>query len=190
MHQKWGKNNSHSTFCSVQWSVYIRAAVRKEKGLPILVELLRIDNDRVVCAVATALRNMALDIRNKELIGESVSLTVLYGDDVAGGRVIVFACAESFDAWADKSHPLIGPCFTSPWRPIDFCKQFLLISIATCLLPFPDIWSSQLDCVRARAEHVANPCVQCVAVMSLLHLAAVCRPVYRYFDATYCSAVT
>ncbi len=56
--------------CPVQWSVYIRAAVRKEKGLPILVELLRIDNDRVVCAVATALRNMALDIRNKELIGE------------------------------------------------------------------------------------------------------------------------
>lgn len=58
------------SFFSVQWSVYIRAAVRKEKGLPILVELLRIDNDRVVCAVATALRNMALDIRNKELIGE------------------------------------------------------------------------------------------------------------------------
>uniref|UniRef100_A0A8C7U916 Catenin (cadherin-associated protein), delta 2b n=1 Tax=Oncorhynchus mykiss TaxID=8022 RepID=A0A8C7U916_ONCMY len=54
----------------LQWSVYIRAAVRKEKGLPILVELLRIDNDRVVCAVATALRNMALDVRNKELIGK------------------------------------------------------------------------------------------------------------------------
>uniref|UniRef100_A0A7N9AM13 Catenin (cadherin-associated protein), delta 2b n=1 Tax=Mastacembelus armatus TaxID=205130 RepID=A0A7N9AM13_9TELE len=54
----------------IVWSVYIRAAVRKEKGLPILVELLRIDNDRVVCAVATALRNMALDIRNKELIGK------------------------------------------------------------------------------------------------------------------------
>ncbi|XP_048363317.1 catenin delta-2 isoform X7 [Sphaerodactylus townsendi] len=55
---------------SWKWSIYIRAAVRKEKGLPILVELLRIDNDRVVCAVATALRNMALDIRNKELIGK------------------------------------------------------------------------------------------------------------------------
>uniref|UniRef100_A0A3P8RRD3 Catenin delta 2 n=1 Tax=Amphiprion percula TaxID=161767 RepID=A0A3P8RRD3_AMPPE len=54
----------------IRWSVYIRAAVRKEKGLPILVELLRIDNDKVVCAVATALRNMALDIRNKELIGK------------------------------------------------------------------------------------------------------------------------
>ncbi|MBN3270891.1 CTND2 protein, partial [Polyodon spathula] len=55
---------------SWKWSVYVRAAVRKEKGLPILVELLRIDSDRVVCAVATALRNMALDVRNKELIGK------------------------------------------------------------------------------------------------------------------------
>ncbi|KAM4706180.1 catenin delta-2 isoform 2-T2 [Rhinophrynus dorsalis] len=55
---------------SWKWSIYIRAAVRKEKGLPILVELLRVDNDRVVCAVATSLRNMALDVRNKELIGK------------------------------------------------------------------------------------------------------------------------
>uniref|UniRef100_A0A8D0GPU0 Catenin delta 2 n=1 Tax=Sphenodon punctatus TaxID=8508 RepID=A0A8D0GPU0_SPHPU len=35
-----------------------------------MTTLLRIDNDRVVCAVATALRNMALDVRNKELIGK------------------------------------------------------------------------------------------------------------------------
>ncbi|XP_030613839.1 plakophilin-4 isoform X3 [Archocentrus centrarchus] len=53
-----------------KFAAYIRAAVRKEKGLPILVELLRMDNDRVVCSVATALRNMALDVRNKELIGK------------------------------------------------------------------------------------------------------------------------
>ncbi|XP_034408856.1 plakophilin-4-like isoform X2 [Cyclopterus lumpus] len=53
-----------------KFSAYIRAAVRKEKGLPILVELLRMDNDRVVCSVATALRNMVLDSRNKELIGK------------------------------------------------------------------------------------------------------------------------
>uniref|UniRef100_A0A4W4FTP4 Plakophilin 4 n=1 Tax=Electrophorus electricus TaxID=8005 RepID=A0A4W4FTP4_ELEEL len=53
-----------------KFSAYIRGAVRKEKGLPILVELLRMDNDRVVCSVATALRNMALDVRNKELIGK------------------------------------------------------------------------------------------------------------------------
>ncbi|XP_041937220.1 plakophilin-4 isoform X2 [Alosa sapidissima] len=53
-----------------KFAAYIRAAVRKEKGLPILVELLRMENDRVVCSVATALRNMALDNRNKELIGK------------------------------------------------------------------------------------------------------------------------
>ncbi len=49
---------------------WFRAAVRKEKGLPILVELLRMEVDRVVCAVATALRNLAIDQRNKELIGK------------------------------------------------------------------------------------------------------------------------
>ncbi|XP_016111360.1 plakophilin-4-like isoform X4 [Sinocyclocheilus grahami] len=53
-----------------KFAAYIRAAVRKEKGLPILVELLRMDNDRVVRSIATALRNMALDVRNKELIGK------------------------------------------------------------------------------------------------------------------------
>lgn len=58
--------------CACYWpvSAEIRAAVRKEKGLPVLVELLRMEVDRVVCAVATALRNLALDTRNKELIGK------------------------------------------------------------------------------------------------------------------------
>lgn len=51
-------------------SVEIRAAVRKERGLPVLVELLRMDRDRVVCVVATALRNLAIDQKNKELIGK------------------------------------------------------------------------------------------------------------------------
>ncbi|XP_008486250.2 catenin delta-2-like, partial [Diaphorina citri] len=55
--------------CYWQPSIEIRAAVRKEKGLPILVELLRMEVDRVVCAAATALRNLAIDQRNKELIG-------------------------------------------------------------------------------------------------------------------------
>ncbi|MGH0188928.1 UNVERIFIED_CONTAM: hypothetical protein FKN15_032448, partial [Acipenser sinensis] len=51
------------------WSLYIRATVRKEKGLPILVELLRSDSDKVVRAVAIALRNLSIDRRNKDLIG-------------------------------------------------------------------------------------------------------------------------
>ena len=54
----------------LQWSNYIRATVRKEKGLPILVELLRSDSDKVVRAVAIALRNLSIDRRNKDLIGE------------------------------------------------------------------------------------------------------------------------
>uniref|UniRef100_A0A3P9HVC7 ARVCF delta catenin family member n=1 Tax=Oryzias latipes TaxID=8090 RepID=A0A3P9HVC7_ORYLA len=51
------------------WSNYIRATVRKEKGLPVLVELLRSDSDKVVRAVAIALRNLSIDRRNKDLIG-------------------------------------------------------------------------------------------------------------------------
>uniref|UniRef100_A0A672RN22 Armadillo repeat protein deleted in velo-cardio-facial syndrome homolog n=1 Tax=Sinocyclocheilus grahami TaxID=75366 RepID=A0A672RN22_SINGR len=51
------------------WSNYIRATVRKEKGLPILVELLRSDSDKVVRAVSIALRNLSIDCRNKDLIG-------------------------------------------------------------------------------------------------------------------------
>ncbi|XP_041753737.2 armadillo repeat protein deleted in velo-cardio-facial syndrome [Coregonus clupeaformis] len=51
------------------WSSYIRATVRKEKGLPVLVGLLLSDGDKVVRAVAIALRNLAIDRRNKDLIG-------------------------------------------------------------------------------------------------------------------------
>lgn len=36
------------------------------------------DNDRVVCSVATALRNMALDVRNKELIGQESHCHTFY----------------------------------------------------------------------------------------------------------------
>ena len=64
--------------CYWQPSVDIRAAVRKEKGLPILVELLRMEVDRVVCAVATALRNLAIDQRNKELIGKMTSKIIVH----------------------------------------------------------------------------------------------------------------
>ncbi len=62
--------------CYWQPSIDIRAAVRKEKGLPILVELLRMEVDKVVCAVATALRNLAIDQRNKELIGKITTLDI------------------------------------------------------------------------------------------------------------------
>ncbi|KAL3842925.1 hypothetical protein ACJMK2_020899 [Sinanodonta woodiana] len=56
--------------CDWQPAVEIRAIVRKEKGLPGLVDLLTYELDRVVCAAATALRNLSLDERNKELVGK------------------------------------------------------------------------------------------------------------------------
>ncbi|XP_074616097.1 uncharacterized protein LOC141875648 isoform X1 [Acropora palmata] len=58
------------TACAWRWSMVVRSAVRKEKGLPILVELLRMNYDPVVRAVSTALRNLAIDPRNKDLIGK------------------------------------------------------------------------------------------------------------------------
>lgn len=43
--------------------------MRKEKGLPSLVDLLTYEVERVVGAAATALRNLSLDERNKDLVG-------------------------------------------------------------------------------------------------------------------------
>lgn len=44
--------------------------MRKAKGLPILVDLLSNESNRVVCAAATALRNLTIDEKNKELVGQ------------------------------------------------------------------------------------------------------------------------
>uniref|UniRef100_A0A3Q3A7V5 ARVCF delta catenin family member b n=1 Tax=Kryptolebias marmoratus TaxID=37003 RepID=A0A3Q3A7V5_KRYMA len=66
------------------WSNYIRATVRKEKGLPILVELLRSDSDKVVRAVAIALRNLSIDRRNKDLIGTNYAMRDLVSNLPSG----------------------------------------------------------------------------------------------------------
>ncbi|XP_043549740.1 plakophilin-4 isoform X3 [Chiloscyllium plagiosum] len=79
-----------------KWAAYIRAAVRKEKGLPILVELLRMDNDRVVCSVATALRNMALDVRNKELIGKYAMRDLVHR--LPGGSTLIMLSDDTVAA--------------------------------------------------------------------------------------------
>ncbi|TMS39617.1 hypothetical protein L596_006110 [Steinernema carpocapsae] len=56
--------------CSFDPSVQVRSAVRTEKGLSVLVDLLRLKDDKVVCVVATALRNLSLDEKNRALIGK------------------------------------------------------------------------------------------------------------------------
>ncbi|XP_030643965.1 catenin delta-1 [Chanos chanos] len=49
---------------------YIRSLIRQEKGLPMMTELLAHGNDRVVRAMCGALRNLAIDARNRELLGQ------------------------------------------------------------------------------------------------------------------------
>ncbi|KAL4640627.1 catenin delta-1-like isoform X1 [Arapaima gigas] len=58
--------------CAGRWTYgrYIRAMVRQEKGLPMMAELLGHSNDRVVRAMSGALRNLALDPKNRELLGK------------------------------------------------------------------------------------------------------------------------
>uniref|UniRef100_A0A8C4H6N6 Catenin (cadherin-associated protein), delta 1 n=1 Tax=Dicentrarchus labrax TaxID=13489 RepID=A0A8C4H6N6_DICLA len=57
--------------CAGRWTYgrYIRALLRQEKGLPMLTELLAHGNDRVVRAMSGALRNLAIDARNRDLLG-------------------------------------------------------------------------------------------------------------------------
>ncbi|XP_044044828.1 catenin delta-1 isoform X2 [Siniperca chuatsi] len=58
--------------CAGRWTYgrYIRALLRQEKGLPMITELLAHGNDRVVRAMSGALRNLAIDARNRDLLGK------------------------------------------------------------------------------------------------------------------------
>ncbi|XP_053711432.1 catenin delta-1-like isoform X2 [Synchiropus splendidus] len=58
--------------CAGRWTFgrYIRALLRQEKGLPMITELLAHGNDRVVRAMSGALRNLAIDARNRDLLGK------------------------------------------------------------------------------------------------------------------------
>ncbi|MGH0179349.1 UNVERIFIED_CONTAM: hypothetical protein FKN15_001174 [Acipenser sinensis] len=58
--------------CAGRWTYgrYIRAMVRQEKGLSSIAELLEHPQDRVVRGMSGALRNLAIDGRNRELIGD------------------------------------------------------------------------------------------------------------------------
>uniref|UniRef100_A0A8C6SYU8 Catenin (cadherin-associated protein), delta 1 n=1 Tax=Neogobius melanostomus TaxID=47308 RepID=A0A8C6SYU8_9GOBI len=58
--------------CAGRWTYgrYIRGVLRKEMGLPLMTELLAHGNDRVVRAMSGALRNLAIDPRNRELLGK------------------------------------------------------------------------------------------------------------------------
>uniref|UniRef100_A0A8W4F6Y3 Catenin delta 1 n=1 Tax=Sus scrofa TaxID=9823 RepID=A0A8W4F6Y3_PIG len=56
--------------CAGRWTYgrYIRSALRQEKALSAIADLLTNEHERVVKAASGALRNLAVDARNKELI--------------------------------------------------------------------------------------------------------------------------
>ena len=57
------------TACFWTYAEDVRSWVRKEKGLPYFVDLLTQDRDSIICHVALALRNLAIDDKNRTLIG-------------------------------------------------------------------------------------------------------------------------
>ncbi|KAM3624220.1 uncharacterized protein V6R79_020738 [Siganus canaliculatus] len=73
--------------CAGRWSYgrYIRALLRQEKGLPMMTELLAHGNDRVVRAMSGALRNLAIDARNRDLLGKH-AVPHLVADLPGGGQ--------------------------------------------------------------------------------------------------------
>ena len=63
-------------FC-FQWAAFLRTHVRKQEGLRPLFELLTVEQEYVVRAVALCLRNLSLEDRNKQLTGENESFHAL-----------------------------------------------------------------------------------------------------------------
>ncbi len=57
------------THTHTQWAVYARNMIRTSNGLRLLAELLNNGHDAVVRAAAMALRNLAIDPRNKTSLG-------------------------------------------------------------------------------------------------------------------------
>jgi len=69
----------------------IRSAVRSEKGLPIIINLLdpsHVTLDVIARTAAICLRNLVVDPKNKELIGNAVSSSYTVSTYVIGGSII------------------------------------------------------------------------------------------------------
>lgn len=61
-----------------QWSVYARNMIRACTGLRVLADLLNNGHDAVIRAGATALRNLAMDPRNKANLGKKIAMMQKY----------------------------------------------------------------------------------------------------------------
>ncbi|KAI1887888.1 hypothetical protein AGOR_G00195130 [Albula goreensis] len=82
--------------CAGRWTYgrYIRAMLRQEKGLPMMTELLAHENDRVVRAMSGALRNLAIDARNRDLLGKHAMPNLVMNLPAAGQQQPVRTLSE------------------------------------------------------------------------------------------------
>lgn len=64
--------------CQFEGSQLVRTTVRQEKGLSVLTELLKVKDEKVLAAVATALRNLVLDQANCELVGTNALSALIH----------------------------------------------------------------------------------------------------------------
>ncbi|XP_036373215.1 catenin delta-1-like isoform X1 [Megalops cyprinoides] len=83
--------------CAGRWTYgrYIRTMVRQEKGLIMMTELLSHSNDRVVRAMSGALRNLAIDGRNRDLLGKHAVPSLVGNLPGAGQQQPVRALSEA-----------------------------------------------------------------------------------------------
>uniref|UniRef100_A0A0N5AAV2 Fibronectin type-III domain-containing protein n=1 Tax=Syphacia muris TaxID=451379 RepID=A0A0N5AAV2_9BILA len=103
--------------CDFDPSASVRGCVRSEKGLPILVKLLGLDDDKVVCAVTTALRNLALDSRNRELIGKYAM------KDLVSKLPRVGQCTRDSNVGDSTIGAVLGILFETVKHSADFAKN-------------------------------------------------------------------
>ena len=112
------------TACYWRPSVLIRQEIRKLKGLPTLVHLLKseeYEDEPIVSVTAIALRNLAIDAKNKELIGKyamkelvsklpdpqrptPVRLSVLNEDTITATLACINECIKSSDEFVKSCY--------------------------------------------------------------------------------------
>ena len=112
------------TACYWRPSMVIRQEIRRLKGLPTLVHLLKSDefeDEPIVSVTAIALRNLAIDAKNKELIGKyamkdlieklpdpqrhlPVRLSVLNEDTITAALACINECVKSSDEFVKSCY--------------------------------------------------------------------------------------
>lgn len=131
----------------LQYGRYIRATVRLEKGLPMMAELLAHGNDRVVRAMSGALRNLAIDNRNCELLGKDFRL-----------------CVQMSFKNSLKEYNLASSLLDIVWIYSKYNIRCALASVCAGFLDFGCLYSYHTDIFSNRTVFIPQVCMQCLTL--------------------------